>query len=229
MYLNPDESEYKSVSPLSLASNEIPSSMDFSYFPFYQPESSYISDPLDSPPPEFFDDNPTSYLYSSHLSVIEEDSHSLCISHTYPLQHVLDTLAELNDETTEIERLVFLKKKYFQVSLLNHFSKLFSNPSNRLLNPDYAGIVDSLLNRVSRLHSLIQEVNEHVEYLREAGVGDEEIRNVEEYAQSLGVRLQFLQKLINQAVSEKEPVISLEVIDEAEEICEVCEEKGMEE
>ena len=252
MYLNYEESEYKNISQPPIPNEEFSDfasspyfSGDISHFPFYQPEYSYTSDPLDSPPPEFFDeityidDVPNSCLYSSHLSVIEEDSHPLCISHTDPLQHVLDTLATLNDETTEMEHLIFLKKKYFQLSLLSHFPKSpfqtinNSNPSalsipNHLLNPSFSGIVDTLLEKVNKLHIIIQEVNEHLGDLREVGVGEEEVHNVEEYVHSLGARLQFLRKLIYQVVSEREPVISLEVIDEAEEICECSEEKGME-
>lgn len=217
---------------------------DFGIFPMYVPEHSYTSSPAASPPPQIHSDeiepdgleldlSPT--LYTPRLSVIEEECDSICVSHADPLQHIKDHLSIINDELTEMERSLFLKKRMFFFSLLNHSQPNLRNSSKsshffhplrnvkstevsrsseiRKTSPqvitDPSVISENLLEKLQNYQNTLFDLVEYVEFQKTSSCDASSIQDIEDYITSLSNRLNFLQRIVRQNLSEKDAVICL--------------------
>ena len=210
----------------------------------YVPEHSYTSSPAASPPPQIhsdemepdgleFDLSPT--LYTPRLSIIEEECDSICISHADPLQHIKDHLSIINDELTEMERSLFLKKRMFSLSLLNHSQPNLRNSSksSHFFHPlcnakstevarssenkktssqvitDPSVISENLLEKLQNHQYTLSDLMEYVEFQKSSSCDASSIQDIEDYITSLSNRLNFLQRIVKQNLSEKDAVICL--------------------
>lgn len=215
---------------------------DFGLFPMYVPEHSYTSSPAPSPPPQIHPDDMENEgleidlspnLYTPHLSVIEEECDSICISHTDPLQHLKDHLTIINDEVTEMERSLFIKKRMFSLSLLNHSLPNINNPtkSSRFLHPlhkaksievsrsgdyqktspqvisDPSAVSESLLEKLQNYQNTLLDLMDFVEFHKSSNASS--VQDIEENINSLRHRLNFLQRIVRQNLSETDAVICL--------------------
>ena len=225
---------------------------DFGIFPMYVPEHSYTSSPAASPPPQIhsdemepdgleFDLSPT--LYTPRLSTIEEECDSICISHADPLQHIKDHLSIINDELTEMERSLFLKKRMFSLSRLNHSQPNLRNSSksSHFFHPlrnakstevarssenkktssqvitDPSVISENLLEKLQNHQYTLSDLMEYVEFQKSSSCDASSIQDIEDYITSLSNRLNFLQRIVKQNLSEKDAVICLS------DTCDTCE------
>lgn len=218
----------------------------FSIFPSYIPESSYTSSPEQSPPPEEhgLDQSCQEYetlekgvlcstfsLYSSHLSVIEEDCNPLCVSHKDPLQHIYNHLSIINNEIDKMERSPFLKNSIrlsipvfpdlFPLRISQHFpcesssiihSLSVSDDSHSLLGQTTNKSVyhlDGILEKIRRYNLSLHDIQDNLHLLSSVEENKEVIKSIEDFIDSLLSRMRRIKQAIDKRFLESEDTIHL--------------------
>lgn len=218
----------------------------FSIFPSYIPEYSYTSSPEQSPPPDEhgLDHScqeyetlekgvlcPTFSLYSSHLSVIEEDCNPLCVSHKDPLQHIYRDLSMINDEIDRIERSPILKNSIrlsipvfpdlypLRISQNSPFKSSSIVPSLSVSDDSHSSLgqstnkstyhLDAILEKIRRYRMSLNDIQDNLHLLSTVEENKEIIKSIEDFIDSLLSRMRRIKQTIDKRILESEDTIHL--------------------